>query len=184
MEMWVQSLASLSGLRIWHCLSCGVGQMWLRSRVAMAVVWASSCSSESTPNLGTSICFGCGPKKQKTKQQTKNTIKVRFQLCLFFKKFILSKHCWFPMLYYFQVCSKVIQLYIYTYVYIYTFSYFTGYWIKSPVLYSRTLLFLHPIYNKLPLLILNSQSFSSLPLSPLVTANLFSMSGSLFLFHR
>ena len=38
MRMWVQSLASLSGLRIWHCheLWCRL-QTWLGSRVAVAV---------------------------------------------------------------------------------------------------------------------------------------------------
>ena len=40
-------------------------QMWLRSPVAVAVVWAGSCRSDSTPSLGTSIGCGCGPKKQK-----------------------------------------------------------------------------------------------------------------------
>ena len=39
MRLRVQSLASLSGLRIWHCheLWCRL-QMWLRSCVAVAVV--------------------------------------------------------------------------------------------------------------------------------------------------
>ena len=39
MRMQIQSLAVLSGLRIWHCheLQCRL-QMWLRSGVAVAVV--------------------------------------------------------------------------------------------------------------------------------------------------
>ena len=41
----------------------------------------------------------------------------------------------------------------------------TGYWIQFPVLYSRTLLFIHLIHNSLHLLIPNSQSIS--PLLPL-----------------
>ena len=54
MRTWVWSLASLSGLRIWHCreLQCR-SQMWLGSCVAMAQ--ACSCSSNWTPSLGTSI---------------------------------------------------------------------------------------------------------------------------------
>ena len=38
-RLWVQSLASLSGLRIWHCceLQCGL-QTWPGSGVAAAVV--------------------------------------------------------------------------------------------------------------------------------------------------
>ena len=39
--------------------------MRLRSGVAVAVVQAGICSSDWTPSLGTFICHGCGPKKQK-----------------------------------------------------------------------------------------------------------------------
>ena len=45
-------------------LWCG-SQTWLKSGTAMAVVWASSYSSNSTPSLGISICRECGPKKDK-----------------------------------------------------------------------------------------------------------------------
>ena len=40
-------------------------QTWLRSRVAVAVVWTGNCSSDSTPSLRTSMCHKCGPKKTK-----------------------------------------------------------------------------------------------------------------------
>ena len=40
--------------------------MQLRSCVTVAVVQAGSCSSESTPSLGTSTCCRCGPKMPKT----------------------------------------------------------------------------------------------------------------------
>ena len=65
MRMWVRSLALLSGLGIWHCheLWCR-SQTRLGSHVAVAVVQASSCSSDSTPSLETSICHRCGPEKQ------------------------------------------------------------------------------------------------------------------------
>ena len=36
--------------------------------MAVAVAVASSCSSDSTPGLGTSMCRGCGPKKQNKKK--------------------------------------------------------------------------------------------------------------------
>ena len=64
--MRVQSLAPLSGLRIWHCheLWCR-SQTWLRSGVAVVVAQTSSCSSDSTPVLGSSICYRCGPKETK-----------------------------------------------------------------------------------------------------------------------
>ena len=55
MRLRVRSLASLSGLRIQH--SCELWyrlQMQLRSCVAVAVVWASSYSSDLTPSLGNS----------------------------------------------------------------------------------------------------------------------------------
>ena len=69
MRLWVQSLASFSGLRIWQCheLWC-TSQMWPRSGVTVAVAVSSSCSSDSTPSLGTSICCGFSPKKEKKKK--------------------------------------------------------------------------------------------------------------------
>ena len=65
-EVGVGSLASLRGLRIWcgHELRCR-SQTRLGSRVAVAVGEGSSCSSDSTPSLGTSICLRCGPEKKK-----------------------------------------------------------------------------------------------------------------------
>ena len=66
MRMWVQSLASLNGSRVQYCceLWCR-SNIWLGSGVAiaMAVAYASSCSSDLTPSLGTSICQVWGPKK-------------------------------------------------------------------------------------------------------------------------
>ena len=52
------------------------------------------------------------------------------------------------------------------------------------MLYSRTLLFIHPIYTSWHLLIPNFQSNPLPTPSLLATTNLFSMSVSLFLFHR
>ena len=42
--------------------------MQLGSGVAVAVAWGSSCSSDLTPSLGTSICHRYGPKKEKHKK--------------------------------------------------------------------------------------------------------------------
>ena len=39
----------------------------MRLGSSVAVVQAGSCSSDSTPSLGTSICCGCGPEKKKKK---------------------------------------------------------------------------------------------------------------------
>ena len=77
MRLRVPSLASLSGLRIWHCreLWCR-SQMQLRTHIAVAVAQASSCCSDWTPSLGTSICHGCGPKEQThTHTHTQNKTK-------------------------------------------------------------------------------------------------------------
>ena len=68
MRLRVPSLALLSGLRIQCCheLWCRL-QMQLRSGVAVAVVQGSSCSSNLTASLGTSIWRQCSPKKKKKK---------------------------------------------------------------------------------------------------------------------
>ena len=61
MRTQFQSLALLSGLRIWCCreLWC---RLQTRLRYCIAVAVASSFSSNSTTSLGTSICHRCGPK--------------------------------------------------------------------------------------------------------------------------
>ena len=68
----------------------------------------------------------------------------------------------------------------YTYIYTYSFLlwFITGYWTQFPVLYNRTLLFIHPIYNNLHLLISNSQLFPPPTPSCLASTSLFSMSES------
>ena len=67
-------LAWLSGLRIWHYreLWCR-SQIQLRSGVVVAVVYASSCSSDLIPSLETPICRKCSPKKIKEKKKKKPT---------------------------------------------------------------------------------------------------------------
>ena len=67
-RMQVRSLASLSGLRIWHCHK--LQQRWqiqLRSgmAVAVAMVLAGSCSSDYTPLPGTAICHKYSQKRKK-----------------------------------------------------------------------------------------------------------------------
>ena len=71
-RMWVPSLALISGLRNQRC-----HELWCRWQirfgfdVAVPVAQASSCSSDSTPSLGISICRGCSPKKTKNKNKKK-----------------------------------------------------------------------------------------------------------------
>ena len=79
MRMQVWSLASLSGLRIWCCHElCCKWWTWLGSCIAVAVAKASSYSSDWTLSLGTSICRGCGPKKQKKQKKKKRRTNLRF----------------------------------------------------------------------------------------------------------
>ena len=46
--------------------------MRLGSGLAVAVAWAGSYSSSSTPSLGTYIGYTCGPKKNKNKNSKEN----------------------------------------------------------------------------------------------------------------
>ena len=43
-------------------MQCGSG-------IAVAVAWASSCNSDLTPSLGTSICCRCSPKTPQKRMQ-------------------------------------------------------------------------------------------------------------------
>ena len=71
MSLWVRSLASLSGSRIWCCreLHCR-SQMWLGSRVAVAVTKGGSCSSDLTP----SCTYGPKNLKKEKKRLQKKLI--------------------------------------------------------------------------------------------------------------
>ena len=86
MRMQVQSLALLSGLRMWCCC-----ELWCRSQtllgfgVAVAVVQAGCYSPNWTPSLGISICSRCGPKKTKKK---KNHLLIPCQLISVLKQLL------------------------------------------------------------------------------------------------
>ena len=56
---------------------------------------------------------------------------------------------------------------LYTYRCSFPLWFITGFWIRFPALYSRTLLFIHPVYNSLHLLIPDSQYFPLLHSPPL-----------------
>ena len=70
---WARAMASFSGLRICYCheLRC-MWQTCLESGDSAAEVWASCCSSDWTPGLGTSICHRCSPKKKPKKDRVNN----------------------------------------------------------------------------------------------------------------
>ena len=50
--------------------------MRLGFSIAVAGAKAGSCSSDSTPSLGTSICHGGGPKKKKRKKKKKKAAEL------------------------------------------------------------------------------------------------------------
>ena len=66
-------------------------QMQLGSQVAVAV--AGSCSSDSTPSLGTSIYCGYSPKKTKKEKRKKEKIYI-LALEEPLKNFLPSSVCW------------------------------------------------------------------------------------------
>ena len=59
--------------------------MRLGSGVAVAVVYAGSCCSDSTPSLGTSIYPECGPKKTKRPKKRKDSATVS-------RKTVVTRH--------------------------------------------------------------------------------------------
>ena len=83
MKMRVWSLALLSRLRIRgrHELQ-GRSQMQLGSHVAVAM--AGTWISNSTPNLRTSMCCRCSPKKHKKPPQKSHIILLKVALFLIF----------------------------------------------------------------------------------------------------
>ena len=94
--------------------------------------------------------------------------------------FSLLKYSWLLMLISaIQQSNPDIHLYVYSF----PWWFITGYWIQFPVLYSRTLLFICPIYSSWHLLTPNSQSFPLHP-HPLATTSLLSVATVLFLFPR
>ena len=90
--IWVQSLALLVGLRIQHCRKLQHrSQMWLRSHVAVAVVYAGSYSSDSTSSLGISMCYS--PKKEKEKKKSSISMTAPMPICVEILSVILSVGC-------------------------------------------------------------------------------------------
>ena len=90
----------------------------------------------------------------------------RHHKLFFFISFFSLKHSWFTRLCQSLLYSKVTQLYTYIHSFLSYFplQFITGYWIQFLGLYSRTLLFIHFIYNGLHQLIPLSHPFLPDPL--------------------
>ena len=54
--------------------------MWLGSLIVVAVMKASSYSSDLTPGLGTSICHGSSPKKTKKEKKINNSVYLQIKV--------------------------------------------------------------------------------------------------------
>ena len=72
-RMWVQPLASLSGLRIWcYCkMQCSL-QMWLRFGVPMAVAYVAAAALIRPLAWELPCAAGVAIKRKKKKKRTKN----------------------------------------------------------------------------------------------------------------
>ena len=85
--MRVRSLASLIWLRIWHCfrLCCRL-QVWLGPLIAVAVVYANSCSSSLIPSWEPPCATGVALKKKKvfTNILLKGVLGCRSHSCVLF----------------------------------------------------------------------------------------------------
>ena len=92
MRFRVRSLASLSGLEIWCCR-----ELWCRSKtqlsshVAVAVVWAGSCSSD---------CHGYSPREKKSSKMVK---MANFMLCVLLSQLKLK---WIKRIFYWPLPAK------------------------------------------------------------------------------
>ena len=106
------------------------------------------------------------------------SVKIFILIPLLFKKFywsIVDLQCCV------NFCDSITHIHILSH---FLFHYFNiiGYWTLFPVLYRRTLLFIHPLHASLHLPISNSQCFP--PQRPLPLGNHKSTSVKLILFSR
>ena len=94
MRMQDWSLPSLKRSRIQHCheLWCRP-QTRLRSNVAVVVVQASSCSSNSTPSQGTFICHRWDLKKRRRRKTWVSFLGLSSCMAALGLPYCLGTHC-------------------------------------------------------------------------------------------
>ena len=113
MRTRVQSLASLSGLRIRDCheLWCRL-QTCLRSCIAVTLMQAGGNSSNWTPSLGTSIGHGYSPKKTKRPKKKKNVNSYGCEDSLYAYQVSCMHKCQFVVLgiYKYKSCLLIMSL--------------------------------------------------------------------------
>ena len=73
MRTQVQSLASLSGLRIWHCCGCGVGCR-RGSDPALLWLWCRLAAVALIPSLGWELPCAAGATLKKAKEKRKKQV--------------------------------------------------------------------------------------------------------------
>ena len=122
----VQSLGSLSGVRIWHCseLWCRL-QTWFRSGFVVAVEWVGGYSFNLTPSLEASICHGCGSQKTKANKWTRGILPCILSNLTSWSSnaFLSTPPPWFNL---FK------NIYIYTYVF---FTMYVSQYVSSKIFY-------------------------------------------------
>ena len=80
MRLWVRSLALFSGLKIQCCR-----ELWHRLKTQLgcrvAWLWPRPVATAPIGFLGTSMCLGCGPRKDKTQKKKKKKASAVTWLC-------------------------------------------------------------------------------------------------------
>ena len=180
-ELFYKSASKEINNKSWHLCPRGTSTKADKTHIATAIHSLEFSSLSIAFSLNGSLAFTEGLRKQPLKAQYNPTIKLRVEFLLSF-----LKYSWFTMLLISAVQQGDSVIYIYTHSFLYPFPlwFITGYGIEFPVLYSRTLLFIHPICHSLHLLTQTPSTSLPHPPSPSATTSLISMSACLFLFHR
>ena len=89
MRTQVRSLASFHGLRIWHCVSCGVGNRQSLDPILLWLGWRPAAAAPIRPQPGNLHMPRVQPLKQKKKGEKKKknvqgTLTIWYHIFLFY----------------------------------------------------------------------------------------------------